>query len=177
MVEEAGSRSIIPSHRCHLCTLLNWNIKREPRRPNSLSIRLCKTTKQAFPFSMVGKSQWCQSAVWVSSTQGVLIKDGVDSCIERENADIQSGKILFATGDLRLDSSFPVIMCLCLLISHWGGYGIRGNQLHELGRALVCQIHTHTHAHTLLHQHTCDDLRYLHSYLSLILTPSLNASP
>ena len=40
------------------------------------------------------------------------------------------------------------------------------------------RAHTHTHTHTQLsHQHTCDDLCYLHSHLSLIFTPSLNASP
>lgn len=63
---------------------------------------------------MVGKSHQRQSDVLVSTAQRVLMKDGEDrGRVERGHAEI-----LFATRDLRLDSSLPVIMCLCQLISH-----------------------------------------------------------
>lgn len=159
MAWEAGSGSVIPSHRRHLWTSFKWNIKQEWRRQNNPSTRLWAGTKTTFPLSVVGKSRWCQSNVFVRTAQGVFMKDGKDfpGCWGR---DIQSGKILLATWDWRLYSSLPVIMCLCLLISHRGG--TLRNYLSGLSRVLVWQK-THTHQ---FHQHTCDDLCYLQPHLN-----------
>lgn len=122
------------------------------RRPNSLSICLSAGTKRTFPFSMVGKSHRCQSDVLVRTAQGVLRKDGGNclGCwtrVERGVCGNQNGNVLFATRNLRLDSSLPVIMRLHLLLSRWGGYSLLGKQLDRLSRVAVRQ-HKHTHPHT-----------------------------
>lgn len=60
IAQETKSEAMIPSHRCHLRTALNWNIKQQ-RRPNNVFIR--PRTGTNFLFSMVGKSHRRQSHV------------------------------------------------------------------------------------------------------------------
>lgn len=137
----------------HLCALLKWNIKQVWRRPNSLSIRLWQGIKtelflSAWWESPIGASQMSQSGLFSKCSWRMgKISFGVGARLRKKYAHIRIWKILFATTDLRLDSSLPVMTCLCLLISNGERYSILGNQLHEVSVVLVWQ-HTNSHTHT-----------------------------
>lgn len=164
---------MIPSHRHHLRTLFKWNIKQERRRQNSLSVRLWAGTKTTFSFSVLGKSHCCQSNVFVRTAQGVIMKDGeyFPGCWGRV-FDIQSGKILLATGDWRLYSSLPVIMCLCLLNSHRGGGHGNFRKTSSVNWAGLWSDKTHTYTHICF----INTLVLTFVIYSHIWTPTLNAS-
>lgn len=169
---------MIPSHRCHLRTVLNWNIKQQ-RRPNNVFIRPWTGTN--FLFSMVGKShrrqshvlgRTCRECSWRRSGRCPWVLawgSEVNTLTCRE--------IRF--GMLRPDSSLSVIKCLCLLISHWGGFSIMRNELHRISRDLLwANTHILKPVNTFrdyIHIRALSEepFKILHLYLWRNLTPSL----
>lgn len=169
---------MIPSHRCHLRTALNWNIKQQ-RRPNNVFIRPWTGTN--FLFSTVGKShrrqshvlgRTCRECSWRRSGRCPWVLawgSEVNTLTCRE----------IRLGMLRPDSSLSVIKCLCLLISHWGGFSMMRNELHRISRDLLwANTHILKPVNTFrdyIHIRALSEepFKILHLYLWRNLTPSL----